>query len=120
MKSALISVAALAYVEGLKLDAEKDIDQLRFNSWANNEGHGFKNAKERDSRFQNWLKKDKEYKAINADPKNTFTVGHNKFSALTEEEFASYLDNPQFHELVEDSDLLLLAQGGQTATTCGI
>jgi hypothetical protein len=51
MKSALISVAALAYVEGLKLDAEKDIDQLRFNSWANNEGHGFKNAKERDSRF---------------------------------------------------------------------
>jgi hypothetical protein len=37
------------------------------------------------------LKKDDQYNLINATPTNTFTVGHNKFSDLTEDEIAKFL-----------------------------
>ena len=120
MKSALLYAAALATVHGLKLEAEQDVDQANFNAWANREGQSFKNATERAARFENWQKKDKEYKAINSDPKNTFTVGHNKFSALTEEEFKSFLDGPEFQEHFEDSHGMLFAQARpKPIATCG-
>jgi len=34
---------------------------------------------------------DAEYKSLNANPENTFTVGHNKFSTWTKQEFAKLL-----------------------------
>jgi cathepsin L len=35
--------------------------------------------------------KDAEYREINANPENTFTVGHNKFSTWTQEEYKRIL-----------------------------
>jgi hypothetical protein len=35
--------------------------------------------------------KDAEYKKINANPANTFTVGHNKFSTWTDAEYKRLL-----------------------------
>ena len=45
-------------------------------------------------RFEIWLSHDNEYQRINADPTNTFLVGHNEFSDWQKEEFDSFLSQP--------------------------
>jgi len=42
-------------------------------------------------RLNIFQEKDAEYAQINADPENTFTVGHNKFSTWTKDEFKRIL-----------------------------
>ena len=41
-------------------------------------------------RKSEWLLKDTEYEAINADSNNTFKVGHNKFSDWSRDEFLKF------------------------------
>ena len=42
-------------------------------------------------RFGEWQKKDNEYKSINTNSENTFTVGHNQMSDWTDDEFKATL-----------------------------
>jgi hypothetical protein len=42
-------------------------------------------------RFQQFATNDAEIQRINADPENTYTVGHNKFSTMTKYEFQNVL-----------------------------
>ena len=81
-----------ALVQGLKLDQNKDNDKLlKFNKWATRESKAYKSALDHDKRFKEFSKKEDQYNLINATPTNTFTVGHNKFSDLTEDEIAKFL-----------------------------
>ena len=49
-------------------------------------GLSFGTPEEYKFRLGVYAERDAEYKKINADPKNTFTVGHNKFSTWTKDE----------------------------------
>merc|ERR1719263_147928 len=44
-------------------------------------------------RQEQFLTADAEYKRINANPNNTFTVGHNQFSTWTKDEYRRLLGN---------------------------
>jgi len=46
---------------------------------------------EYDYRFKLYALKDQILREINSDPENTFTVGHNKFSTWTNEEYSKLL-----------------------------
>jgi hypothetical protein len=72
-------------------------------------------------RFGEWLIKDREYKSINSDPRNTFTVGHNKFSDWTDAEFQAILLKPQFTpDPAEPSFAEILSEGKPgTTDACG-
>jgi C1A family cysteine protease len=54
-------------------------------------------------RLDIFTKKDAEYKKINADPENTFTVGHNQFSTWTHDEYKKILGYKGPQELPADS-----------------
>jgi len=49
-----------------------------------------------------FAQKDAEYKKINEDPENTFTVGHNKFSTWTEDEIKRMLIQTPFKRNMTD------------------
>jgi cathepsin L len=62
--------------------------------------HGlqFATKEEYEYRFDLFTAKDKHIKRINADPNNTFTVGHNMFSTMSKDEFKQrlgYNGNPE-------------------------
>ena len=54
-------------------------------------GLSFGTKEEYSFRLNLFAEKDAEYKAINADPTNLFTVGHNKFSTWTQQEYKRLL-----------------------------
>jgi hypothetical protein len=54
-------------------------------------GLSYGTTEEYNFRQQIFLEKDAEYKLINADPANTFTVGHNFLSTWTKDEYKKLL-----------------------------
>jgi len=54
-------------------------------------GISYGTAEEYKFRLDIFQEKDAEYKKINANPANTFTVGHNKFSTWTKDEYKRIL-----------------------------
>jgi len=54
-------------------------------------GLSYGTAEEYKFRLNIFAKKDKEYQKINADPNNTFVVGHNQFSTYTDAEYKKML-----------------------------
>jgi C1A family cysteine protease len=54
-------------------------------------GISYGTKEEYNFRFEIYKKKDFENQEINADPANTFTVGHNQFSTWTDEEYKRLL-----------------------------
>merc|ERR1712195_196859 len=57
----------------------------RFMEHIANYGISYGTTEEFDFRMALFAKRDAAYAEINADPENTFTVGHNMFSTLTQE-----------------------------------
>ena len=54
-------------------------------------GESYGTKEEYNFRLNEFSKKDKEYKEINANPENTFTVGHNQYSTWTDAEYKKLL-----------------------------
>ena len=50
-------------------------------------GHSYGTSEEYKFRLNIFANNDKLIKEINSNPENTFTVGHNKFSTWTDEEY---------------------------------
>jgi len=76
-----------------KTKAEKEARQKqKFAGWAAKFNKSFKNVKDREKRFKAWKEKDDAYEELNSDTMNTFTVGHNALSDLTEEEIRALSD----------------------------
>ena len=59
--------------------------------------------------------KDQENDLINADPNNTFTLGHNKFSTWTQPEYRKLLGYKGIKE--ESNVVALLEEGGNFRNT---
>ena len=92
MKTFINVAALLAFTNALQLTAEQN-EEARFNAWAIQYNRSYDNVKEHSRRFKEWRKKDVGINAINANPANTFTVGHNKFSDWTDREFQNILND---------------------------
>ena len=75
------------------LSCPEDINTLKanFSEHVSTYGLHFATAEEFEFRFEIFMKKEQEIAAINADPKNTFTAGHNQFSTWTDAEFDKLL-----------------------------
>ena len=56
-----------------------------------NFGYSYGTVEEFNFRYNLYANKDKKIYEINNDPKNTFTVGHNKFSTWTDDEYKRLL-----------------------------
>ena len=65
--------------------------ETNFNSHIAAYGLSFGTQEEYDFRFQLWSVTDQEINEINSDANNTFKVGHNFFSTLTDAERKKYL-----------------------------
>jgi len=86
MKSFTAHATLFAIVSAVGLDAPKDDKGARFAQWAAKHNKNYKNKADNDAHFAAWSKKDADINNINSNPKNTFTVGHNKFSDKTQDE----------------------------------
>ena len=64
--------------------------QTRFMEHVANYGISYGTNEEYNFRMSLFAKRDAAYNEINADPENTFTVGHNMFSTLTDDEAKRY------------------------------
>jgi len=67
----------------------QDVDggvETRFMEHVANYGHSYGTQEEYLFRMRLFAKRDAAYAEINADPENTFIVGHNMFSTMTEDE----------------------------------
>ena len=67
------------------VDAQNGV-QTRFMEHVANYSISYGTQEEYDFRMSLFAKRDAEYNEINADPKNTFVVGHNMFSTMTDYE----------------------------------
>ena len=78
---------------------------FEFMKWIQKFGKSYKDAKEFEMRFANWLEMDKFIKETNADETQTHVAGHNHLSDLTEEEYNSMLGlrNVTHPEMREDA-----------------
>ena len=56
-----------------------------------NYGYSYGTVEEFNFRYELYANKDKKINEVNADPKNTFTVAHNKFSTWTDDEYKRLL-----------------------------
>ena len=65
--------------------------QTRFMEHVANYGISYGTTEEYNFRMSLFAKRDAAYNEINADPENTFTVGHNMFSTLPEACFVCWL-----------------------------
>lgn len=86
MKSFVSQATIFAITAAVGINAPKDDKPARFGQFMAKHNKHYKNSDEYQKRFNNWQKKDKELKEIGNNPKNTFSVGHNKFSDLDDEE----------------------------------
>ena len=86
MKNYFAQASILTLVAAVGIKPEKDDRPARFGQWVAKHNKHYKNSDEHNKRYENWLKKDKEFELITSNPTNTFTVGHNKFSDLDEDE----------------------------------
>lgn len=86
----LCSAAALL---GFTCEVSRDADALRsrFNEHAASHGLSFGTKEEYEFRFELFQRTEAEIRRINAEPGNSFTVGHNKFSTWTDAEFKRLL-----------------------------
>jgi hypothetical protein len=72
-------------------DSIISVQEQSFLEHLSNEGISYGTKEEFEFRFNLYKQKEAEYDAINADPENTFTVGHNQFSTYTAEEYKRLL-----------------------------
>ena len=61
-----------------------------FLSYVAEHGKSYDSVDELHDRFAHWNAIHAEIQSFNADPNNTHTIGHNKFSDMTEEEKSKY------------------------------
>jgi hypothetical protein len=71
--------------------------QTRFMEHVANYGVSYGTQEEYDFRMALFAKRDAEYNKINEDPENTFTVGHNMFSTLTDAEAKKWTGRKPSH-----------------------
>lgn len=91
MKSFISSCAVVALSQAIQLTQ----NDAAFEAWAVQHGRSYANAAERSFRQSLWRAADAEIKRINADPANTFEVGHNHTSDFTPAEFQALLSTPR-------------------------
>lgn len=91
MKITVSTIALTAYATAIQLTGPQGNDAARFTAWANEHNKHYDSVQEHQARLGEWLRKDAEYKSINANPDNTFTVGHNNMSDWTDTEFRAIL-----------------------------
>ena len=82
---ALAGVASASQVRELLADHE-----FKFLNFMAKWNRSYSTIEEYEQRLVNFVKKDLWIDETNANPLHTFTVGHNNFSDMTEEEFAHY------------------------------
>ena len=89
MQTIAISASVLVLAQAVGISPNVSDKQSRFAAFTAKNNKSYKSAKENDARFAAWSKKDDEINNVNSNPKNTFVVGHNKFSDKLPEELAS-------------------------------
>ena len=88
----MLGICKAAAALGIKdLCEEKPAIEAAFMEHIANHGISYGTQEEYLFRQDIFLKKDAENKVINADPANTFTVGHNMFSTWTDAEYKRLL-----------------------------
>ena len=91
-------------------------DDIKFMDYLAKLGKGYETIKEFNFRASIFAKKDKELAKINANPENTFIVGHNFTSDMTKKELLKLRGS--FEE--EDSDKDLPALNMELVKTTGL
>jgi len=72
------------------IDISQELLFARFEEWSKTYSKQYNSEEERNYRFSIWMKNDAEIrKHNNAVPPPSFTMGHNQFSDMTEDEFGS-------------------------------
>ena len=91
---------------GLFKCEDKAMEDLRtqFANHAASYGLSYGTEDEYDYRFKLYALKDNIINEINSDPENTFTVGHNKFSTWTAEEYSRLLGLKNHVDSSSDGD----------------
>ena len=85
MLNTVVKAMTAAGITSSTADVEGQV-QTKFMEHVANYGISYGTQEEYDFRMQIFSAKDAEYNKINADPLNTFTVGHNMFSTMTRDE----------------------------------
>merc|ERR1712166_16 len=85
MLNTVVKAMTAAGITNSTADVEGQV-QTKFMEHVANYGISYGTQEEYDFRMQIFSAKDADYAAINADPLNTFTVGHNMFSTMTRDE----------------------------------
>jgi C1A family cysteine protease len=74
-------------------------------------GLSYGTREEFEFRSEIFYQTDAEYKRINANPKNTYTVGHNQFSTWTRDEYKRLLGNKIPHDYENENITQLSTKG---------
>jgi len=89
MKSFAFALACLSGAQALTSQSDHE---YQFITWAVQHGRTYTEMAEFTERFENWLKTHETIKTYNAREGKTVTLGHNKFSDYTDEEYRSMLN----------------------------
>lgn len=123
LSTLLLALAASGAVAAKVEDGNLSVELMaKFKSWTEYHGKKYDSHDEKMKGFQTWLDNDERIKAHNSQqPKPTFTLGHNGFSDMSQDEFAAHFKlgkYSQFHQrsskdkvvdkLVEDQRRALL------------
>lgn len=94
-------LSILAVDAAVKVDENLSVELMaRFKSWSDFHSKAYESHDEKRNRLQIWLDNDERIQQHNnKEPKPTFTLGHNAYSDMTNEEFAAYFKlNSEFGE----------------------
>lgn len=88
-------VAFLAFVYAAQLSESTTLllteeRVAAFSEWIELHGKEYETNDEKNNRLMTWARNDARIHEYNSNPEFTFTLGHNAFSDLTEDEFAAY------------------------------
>lgn len=89
MKSVAFALACLSGTQAVSMQAKHE---HQFMTWAIQHARQYADVAEFTQRFENWLKTHEEIERYNARLGRTATLGHNKFSDYTDEEYRSMLN----------------------------
>ena len=88
-----VASAAVSFETMKSIVSEHEREFLKYAAeW----GKNYLNQAEYEFRLQNFIKKDKWIKEMNANPEHTFTVAHNMFSDWTKEEYSINNGSPEW------------------------
>ena len=90
LTAATVSARQLTLIGTIDIDDHKIESRTRFESWMKVFNKEYSNS-EVDAKYSTWKANDRFIASNNANTELTYTVGHNEFSDMSWEEFATIL-----------------------------